>query len=64
MNEDKFERALEAIDTERRAVIKKLVLSAAFSVPIVASFSVNALAGAGANGGLGSGGTTTVTATP
>jgi hypothetical protein len=43
MNDEKLERALQSVDPERRAVIKKLVLGAAFAVPIIASFSVTEL---------------------
>jgi hypothetical protein len=50
MNDEKLERALQSVDAERRAVIKKLVLGAAFAVPIIASFSVTDLHA----GGIGS----------
>jgi hypothetical protein len=52
MSDDKFERVFQTVDPARRAILKKLVLSAVFSVPIIASFSVDALAGHGANGGF------------
>src|ERR1700683_3020022 len=57
MNEGKFERVLEAVDPDRRAVLKKLMLAATFSVPIVLSFSVRDLAQAA----TGSGPETTIT---
>jgi hypothetical protein len=59
MSDDKLDRALESVDPKKRAILKKLVLGAAFSVPIIASFSVTDLHA----GGIGSGGTITVTAT-
>jgi hypothetical protein len=43
MTEEKLDSALEAVDPGRRAMIKKLVLGAAFAVPIIASFSVTDL---------------------
>lgn len=55
MNDEKLGRVLEAVDPNRRAVLKKLLLGAAFSVPIIASFSVRDLARAQ----VGSGSTTT-----
>jgi hypothetical protein len=59
MSDDKFERVFQTVDPARRAILKKLVLSAVFTVPIIASFSVDALAGAGANGGFSNMTTTT-----
>ena len=58
MNDDKLEHALRTVDPSRRAALKKMVLAAAFTVPIIASFSVTNLAAQG----MGSGGTTTITA--
>jgi cytoskeletal protein RodZ len=58
MNDEKSERVLEAVDPDRRAVLKKLMLAATFSVPIVLSFSVRDLAQAA----TGSGPQTTSTA--
>jgi len=55
MSDEKLERVLQTVDRGRRAVLKKMVLSAAFTVPIIASFSVKDLMAAG----MGSGGTTT-----
>lgn len=55
MSDEKLERVLRTVDPGRRAVLKKMVLSAAFTVPIIASFSVKDLMAAG----MGSGGTTT-----
>jgi hypothetical protein len=43
MNEEKLDSALQTVDPGRRAIIKKLVLGAAFAVPIIASFSVTEL---------------------
>jgi hypothetical protein len=50
MNDEKLDLALQNVDPERRAVIKKLVLGAAFAIPIIASFSVTDLHA----GGIGS----------
>jgi hypothetical protein len=44
MGDDKLDRALRTVDPGRRALLKKLVLGAAFAVPIVLSFSVKDLA--------------------
>lgn len=46
MNNEKFGRVLAKVDPSRRAIMKKLVLAATFSVPIIASFSVRDLANA------------------
>ena len=43
MTDDKLERVFQTADPGRRAILKKLVLSAAFVVPIIASFSVTDL---------------------
>ena len=55
MDERKLERILDRVDRDRRAVLKKLIMGAAFSIPIIASFSVGELHA----DGLGSGPTTT-----
>ena len=57
MNDEKLERVLKDVEPARRAALKKLVLGAAFSIPLIASFSVGDLHAAG----LGSGNTTTTT---
>ena len=46
MSDDKLDRVLRTVDPGRRALLKKLVLGAAFAVPIVISFSVKDLANA------------------
>jgi hypothetical protein len=47
MNEDagpqNVDRALAAVDAAKRETLRKLILGAAFVVPVVASFSVDAL---------------------
>jgi hypothetical protein len=63
MSDEKLDQALQSVDPARRAILKKLVISAAFTVPIIASYSVDALAGAGANGGLSGMTTKTITTT-
>jgi hypothetical protein len=55
MSDEKLDRVLRTVDPGRRAALKKMVLAAAFTVPIIASFSVTNLAASG----LGSGGSTT-----
>jgi hypothetical protein len=57
MSDEKFERVFRTVDANRRATLKKLVTGAAFSVPIIASFSVPDLA----NAQVDSGATTTAT---
>lgn len=37
---EKFEEHLETVDEERRAVLRKLVRTSAFVVPVVASFTM------------------------
>jgi len=59
MNDEKLERMLHNVDPGRRAALKKMILAAAFTVPIIASFSVTNLAAQG----MGSGGGTTTTTT-
>jgi len=44
MSDEKLERVFRTVDPGRRATLKKLVVSAAFSVPIIASFPVKDLA--------------------
>jgi hypothetical protein len=44
MSEGKLDRVLQTVDPGRRAALKKMVLAAAFTVPIIASFSVTNLA--------------------
>jgi hypothetical protein len=56
-NDEKLEHVLKTVEPGRRALLKKMVLSTAFTVPIIASFSVKDLAYAQ----MGSHGTTTVT---
>lgn len=48
---DDAERALAAVDAGRRETLRKLILGAAFVVPIVASFSVDGLISTKANAG-------------
>jgi hypothetical protein len=55
MTEGKLDRVLQTVDSGRRAALKKMVLAAAFTVPVIASFSVTNLAA----GSIGSMGTTT-----
>ena len=38
-----MDRALESVDSAKRETLRKLILGAAFVVPVVASFSVGAL---------------------
>jgi len=59
MNDEKLARVLDTVDPNRRVVLKKLVLAATFSVPIIASFSIRDLA----NAQVGSGPESTSTAT-
>jgi hypothetical protein len=56
-NDEKLEHVLKTVEPGRRALLKKMVLSTAFTVPIIASFSVKDLAYAQ----MGSHQTTTVT---
>ena len=44
MSDEKLERLFRTVVLGRRATLKKFVLGAAFSVPIIASFSVKDLA--------------------
>ena len=44
MSDEKLDRVLRTVDPRRRSFLKKLVLGAAFSVPIIASYSVKDLA--------------------
>jgi hypothetical protein len=57
MSDEKLERVLRTVEPGRRAALKKMVLAAAFTVPMIASFSVTNLAAAG----IGSGPPTTTT---
>jgi hypothetical protein len=57
MSDEKLERVLRTVDPGRRAALKKMVLAAAFTVPMIASFSVTNLAASG----IGSGQTSTTT---
>ena len=58
MDAKKLENVLSRIEEpERRALLKKLIVGAAFSVPLITSFSVGELHASG----LGSGLTTTTT---
>jgi hypothetical protein len=43
MDADKVDELLERIDPEKRAFLKALVVSTAFAVPTVASFSMEGL---------------------
>jgi len=62
MSDEKLERVFQTVDDPgKRATLKKLVLGAAFAVPIIASFSVKDLAYAG-TGSLGT--TVTSSGTP
>lgn len=38
---EKLEKHLEGVDQERRATLKKMVLGAAFVVPVVSSFAID-----------------------
>lgn len=40
---DRMERALETIDQSKRDAMRKLITTAAFAVPVVASFAVDGL---------------------
>lgn len=40
---DRMERALETIDQSKRDSMRKLITTAAFAVPVVASFAVDGL---------------------
>jgi len=44
MSDEKFERVFRTVDPGRRAILKKAILGAAFSVPVIASFSMKHLA--------------------
>jgi hypothetical protein len=57
MTDEKLERMLRNVAPGRRAALKKMVLAAAFTVPVIASFPVTKLAAQG----MGSGGATTTT---
>ena len=46
MDDEKLDQMLQTVDSGRRATLKKLVLGAAFSIPIIASFAVKDLANA------------------
>ena len=51
---EKFEKSLDTVDEEKRETIRKLVRTAAFTAPVVASFAIDgklSVASAGANGG-------------
>ncbi|HVN29289.1 MAG TPA: hypothetical protein VMT64_12420 [Candidatus Binataceae bacterium] len=63
MNDEKLERVMKAVDPQRRAVLKKLVLSAAFTIPLIASFSVGELHAQGMGSGPTTSTTTSVTTT-
>jgi len=43
MEDKKLEEVLQIVDPKRRAFLKKLVVGAAFTVPLVASYSVKEL---------------------
>lgn len=60
MNDEKLEQVLQKVEPEKRSTLRKLVLGAAFAVPVIASFSVKELAAAG-TGSFGTTVTTTVT---
>jgi hypothetical protein len=55
MADEKLDRVLRTVEPGRRAMLKKMVLAAAFTIPVVASFPVSNLA----NANIGSMGTTT-----
>lgn len=59
MDNDKIEQVLRTVDPAKRTFLKKLLIGAAFAVPIIASYSVKDLAYAD----VGSPITTTKTAT-
>jgi hypothetical protein len=46
MSDEKFEREFRTVDLGRRTTLKKVLLGAAFSVPIIASFSLKDVANA------------------
>lgn len=51
MNEN-FEKSLEAVDEQKRETIRKLVRTAAFSAPVIATFAIDgklSIASAGLN---------------
>jgi hypothetical protein len=60
MNDEKLEQVLQKVEPEKRSMLKKLVVGAAFAVPVIASFSVKELAAAG-TGSFATTTTTTVT---
>jgi hypothetical protein len=45
MDDQQDPKVLESVDEGRRASLKKILLSAAFVVPVVASFTMSGLAG-------------------
>jgi hypothetical protein len=51
MSDEKLERVLRTVEPGRRAALKKMVLAAAFTVPMIASFSVTNLAASGIGSG-------------
>lgn len=44
MDGEKLDRVLRTVDPAKRGALKKMVISAAFAVPIIASYSVKDLA--------------------
>ena len=44
MGDDKIDQVLRTVDPAKRTTLKKLVIGAAFAVPIIASYSVKDLA--------------------
>jgi hypothetical protein len=45
MSDERFERVFRTVDRARRAMLKKLVFGATFSLPIIASFSAKEIVG-------------------
>ena len=43
MNDKSDLKALESVDETRRSALKKLIIGAAFAVPVIASFSMSQL---------------------
>jgi hypothetical protein len=43
MSEEKIDSLLEKVDTEKRIVLKRLILATVFAVPAIASFPMDGL---------------------
>ena len=51
----RLERALETIDEEKRASMRKILTSAAFAIPVVVSFSIDGMTVGAAHAAAGNG---------